>query len=88
MKLKWTSKALSDLGRLYDFLADINQPAAVQALSVAPANLLDHPRIGERLFQFEQREVRRIVVGQYEVRYEIREDTLYVLQVWHTREDR
>lgn len=39
MQLKWTSKALSDLARLYEFLAPVNRPAAaraVQALSKAP----------------------------------------------------
>jgi plasmid stabilization system protein ParE len=43
MELKWTSKALSDLTRLYDFLAPVNQPASartVQALAAAPAGLL------------------------------------------------
>jgi plasmid stabilization system protein ParE len=50
--------------------------------------LLEHPRIGEKLEEFEPREVRRILVGQYEMRYEIRESTIYVLRLWHTREDR
>jgi len=52
MELKWTSKALSDLTRLYDFLAPVNQPAGartVQALAAAPAGLLVNPRIGEKL---------------------------------------
>ena len=66
MELKWTSKALSDLARLYEFLALANKPAAaraVQALTQAPTVLLANPRIGEQLFQFEPREVRRILVG-------------------------
>ncbi|WP_284993740.1 type II toxin-antitoxin system RelE/ParE family toxin, partial [Escherichia coli] len=50
--------------------------------------LLTNPRVGEQLFQFEPREVRRILVGQYEMRYEIQGDTIYVLRLWHTREDR
>jgi plasmid stabilization system protein ParE len=29
MELKWTSKALSDLVRLYDFLAPVNKQAPV-----------------------------------------------------------
>lgn len=64
--LKWTSKALSDLSRLYEFLAPANPSAAaraVQALTKAPTILLANPRIGEQLFQFEPREVRRILVG-------------------------
>jgi plasmid stabilization system protein ParE len=90
MELKWTSKALSDLARLYEFLASVNKPAAarvVQSLTKAPTNLLINPRIGEQLFEFEQREIRRIFVGTYEVRYEV-ESTIYVLRLWHTREHR
>ena len=91
MQLKWTSKALSDLARLYDFLAPVNKPAAartVQSLAAAPASLLMNPRIGEKLDEFDPREVRRILVGKYEIRYEIHESTIYVLRLWHTREDR
>lgn len=91
MELRWTSKALADLTRLHEFLAPVNKPAAtrtVQALTKAPAILLTNPRIGEQLFQFEPREVRRILVGEYEVRYEIQASIIYVLRLWHTRESR
>jgi plasmid stabilization system protein ParE len=91
MELKWTSKALSDLARLYEFLASVNQPAAaraVQSVTKASAALLINPRIGERLSEFEPREIRRILAGNYEVRYEIQESTIYVLRLWHTREHR
>jgi len=91
MQLKWTGKALADLARLYDFLAPVNRSAAartVQLLTAAPTNLLANPRIGEKLDEFEPREVRRILVGHYEMRYDIQETTLYVLRIWHTREDR
>lgn len=91
MELKWTSKAFSDLARLYEFLSLANKPAAaraVQALTHAPTILLTNPRIGEQLFQFEPREVRRILVGEYEIRYEVIDSIIYVLRLWHTRENR
>ncbi len=91
MGLKWTSKALSDLVRLYEFLASVNQPAAaraVQSITKATTSLLMNPRIGEQLFEFEPREVRRILAGNYEVRYEIQDSTIYVLRLWHTHEQR
>ncbi len=91
MELKWTSKALSDLTRLYEFLAAVNEGVAVrtvQSLAAAPTSLLANPRIGESLEEFESREVRRILVGHYEIRYEIQEPTIYVLRLWHTRENR
>ena len=89
--IKWTSKAQSDLVRLFEFLAPVNRLAAVhtvKALVAAPARLLEHPRIGERLEEFDPRGVRRIIVGHYEMRYEIQNSTIYVLRFWHTREDR
>ncbi|WP_097414231.1 type II toxin-antitoxin system RelE/ParE family toxin [Escherichia coli] len=91
MELKWTSKALSDLARLYDFLVLASKPAAartVQSLTQAPVILLTHPRMGEQLFQFEPREVRRIFAGEYEIRYELNGQTIYVLRLWHTRGNR
>ncbi|RQO61361.1 type II toxin-antitoxin system RelE/ParE family toxin [Pseudomonas sp. KBW05] len=91
MELKWTSKALSDIARLYEFLAVVNQPAAartVQQLTSAPTTLLVNPRIGERLEEFEPRDVRRIQIGHYEMRYEIVDSTVYLLRLWHSREDR
>lgn len=91
MNLKWTRKALADLERLYEFLAKTDPPAAartIQALVEAPSLLLAHPRAGLRLSQFEPREVRRILVGQYEIRYEIANEGIYLLRIWHSREDR
>ncbi|MBP0939295.1 type II toxin-antitoxin system RelE/ParE family toxin [Pseudomonas alliivorans] len=91
MELKWTAKALSDITRLYDFLASVNQPAAartVQQLTAATLTLLNNPRIGERLEEFEPRDVRRIQIGHYEMRYEIVNSTIFLLRLWHTREDR
>lgn len=91
MELKWTSKSLSDLARLYEFLAPVNKPAAaraVQALTQAPTILLTNPHVSEQLFQFEPRKVRRILARKYEIRYEVRNGIIYVLRLWHTREDR
>lgn len=91
MRLQWTSKALSDVVRLHKFLAGANAQAAarvVKSLVAAPAGLVANPRIGEKLDEFEPREIRRLLVGHYELRYEIVESTLYVIRIWHTREER
>ena len=91
MELKWTRKALDDMVRLHEFLSPLNKQAAastVQSLTAAPVKLLAQPRIGEKLEEFDPREVRRILVGHYEIRYEIQNSTIYVLRLWHTRENR
>ena len=60
MEVKWSSKALSDLARLYTFLAPVNKSAAartVQSLTLAPNTLLANSRIGEQLDEFLPREI-------------------------------
>lgn len=91
MNVKWTSKGNSDLVRLHEFLVSVNPRAAanvVRALVAAAGRLNEHPRIGEKLEQYEPRDVRRILVGDYEMRYEIRDATIYIVRLWHTREHR
>ncbi|MHA4869594.1 type II toxin-antitoxin system RelE/ParE family toxin [Duganella sp. PWIR1] len=91
MKLHWSKKALSDLQRLHEFLerGDANAAArTIRALIEAPEVLLANPRIGEPLGQFLPRDVRRILVRRYEIRYEIKNSTIDVLRIWHTKEHR
>jgi plasmid stabilization system protein ParE len=91
MQLKWTASAVTDIARLHDFLAPLNSTAAaktVQMLTHAPSGLLSHPLIGRLLEEFAPKQIRRIIVGQYEIRYEIIDSTIYILRVWHTRENR
>ena len=91
MQLQWSDAALLDIGRLRDFLAIVNPRAAakvVQSLTAAPEKLMQHPRLGQRLEGFEGREVRRIFVGDYEMRYQIIDDAVLISRLWHAREDR
>ncbi len=89
--VRWTSKALGDLERLHTFLSGANPRAAAQVVRmlVQGAGVLrENPCLGTPLGGYEPREVRRIMVGQYEMRYEVHEAEAIVLRLWHTREDR
>ena len=92
MRVRWTVEARSDLVRLFEFLAPVNRQAAARAirsLRAAPARLLrDNPRLGPQLEDFASREVRRLFVGEYELRYEIRGEVIIVVRLWHMRENR
>ena len=91
MRDRWTVEARSDLVRLYEFLSPVNRQAAAQvvrSLRAAPQRLVSFPLIGPRLDDFRPRDVRRLVVGDYELRYEVRAETIVVLNIWHAREDR
>ena len=76
---------------MHDHLKPVAPDAAarvVRQLSRAPDRLRDYPRIGEKLPAYEPREVRRILVGNYELRYEIANAAILVLRIWHCRENR
>jgi plasmid stabilization system protein ParE len=91
MRLVWSPQSQTDLARLHSFLAPKSRPAAtavLRGLRAGARRLLDHPRIGQRLDGIPQREVHRIMLGDYELRYEIRTDAIVVLRIWHTRENR
>ena len=91
MALKWTSSAQLDLVRLHDFLAPVNPRAAakiVQQLVAGAGRLVAYPQLGVGLDEFSPRDVRRVIVGDYELRYEVTDTAIYVLRLWHAREDR
>jgi plasmid stabilization system protein ParE len=91
VKLVWTRPALTDLVRLHDFLETVNPRAAdrvIKALNASAKQLLAFPRIGARLEEYGPREIRRLIVGDYELRYEIADDSISIVRIWHGKEDR
>jgi plasmid stabilization system protein ParE len=89
VKLVWTRKSLDDIVRLHEFLAALNAAAAakiVQGLVSTAGRLLRFPRMGERLDRYDPREVRRIFAGDYEIRYEVTQESIAILRIWHGRE--
>jgi plasmid stabilization system protein ParE len=60
----------------------------VERLTAAPDVLLRQPKIGTPLGDFSPRDVRYLIVGDYEMRYELVGDTAWIVRLWHTREDR
>lgn len=81
MTLKWTRATLSDLQRLHAFLHPVNPDAA--------ARVIQRLTEGPDLLQTQPREVRSILIGDYELRYEITADqAVWILRVWRTREFR
>lgn len=91
MKVQWSAAAQGDLGRLHSFLAQHDLDAADRTLDTlvdAPETLLDFPRRGPRLSEFDPREVREYRCGKYLLRYELTGTDIALLRVFHAREDR
>jgi plasmid stabilization system protein ParE len=91
MRIVWSSAAWADIDRLHAFLAehDLDGADAVfDRLANAPASLLDFPRRGSRLSEFDPQEIREFRVDGYLLRYELARTDIIVLRFFHAREDR
>jgi plasmid stabilization system protein ParE len=91
MRLIWAEEARADLRRLYVFLAAKNPKAAeltMLSLTEAPDRLLRQPAMGQRVESIKGRSVRRMIVGAYEVRYELVGEDIRISRIFHTREER
>ena len=89
MAIVWTETAYRDLERLYEFLAAVDPAAAgrqIQALTNAPETLLTMPAIGQILPQYAPRNVRRLLVARYEMRYEFVAQDVKILTIWRQGE--
>lgn len=89
MIIGWSSEARDDVDRLADFVAAYDPVLANEVeieLSQAPKKLLQFPRRGTRLSEFDPREVREFRVGRYLLRYELTASDIHVLRFFHGRE--
>ena len=91
MAVKWTTKALNDAERLCLFLAQHDRDVAsslAQKLRETPVRVVSHPRLGERVDSYILREVRKLSIGRYVMHYELRDNDILTLRIWHGREER
>ena len=89
--IRWSPEARDDVDRLVDFIAAHDPILAGEIeheLGQAPRRLLDFPRRGSRLSDFDPREVREFRIRSYLLRYELAGTNIVVLRFFHAREDR
>ena len=91
MKFQFSKAALHDLVRLREFIAQHNPEAAQrisQRLRGAIKGLVAMPKIGLPV-ENTPGDIRELIFGRYVIRYEIRgKDLLYILRIWHGKENR
>jgi plasmid stabilization system protein ParE len=89
MQIRFSPESVQDLKRLHDFL-DQHDPEVARTtvlnLKVAINRFAETPRIGRPIEDIEN--VREFVFGRYVVRYLVKDEAVYVLRLWHSKEDR
>jgi toxin ParE1/3/4 len=82
----WTQTARRDLRSIRGYVAMDNAAAAdrlARSFLEATSRLADYPELGRRLPQFESREIRQLVVGNYLIPYENSSTGVRILRVRH-----
>ncbi len=92
MKLKYTKEALDDLIRLKEFI-EAKNPEAAQRISSelvdGISDLTEFPKMGFEVKDALDPDIMRdIYINDYHIRYLALEQTIYVLRIWHQKEDR
>lgn len=91
MEIYWTFKAQGDLERIYHFALQYSRRHAddvLDRLISGCAGLSAHPAIGVQQSRYEPREVRKVLFDDYEIHYEVRNNSLFIVDLWHTKEER
>lgn len=93
MKLVWLPQSQDDIERLFNFLLDKDPAAAeraVRTIQIGAKRLCEFPHIGRPMG--DETERRELFIpfgaGAYVLRYRVHGDTIVVIRVWHSREER
>jgi len=92
MNVQYSLEAVEDLRRLREFIEEKNPTAAQRAASTILKGinqLKEFPLLGTKVSRAPNPEyVRDLVIGNYLARYLVHEKKIYVLRIWHQKEDR
>lgn len=92
MRISYSPESIEDLRRLREFI-DVKNPMTAQkaaaSISKGIKQLKSFPYLGIEVPQAPNPEmIRDLIIGNYIVRYLVNSEEVYVLRVWHHKEDR
>ncbi|MCU7816425.1 MAG: type II toxin-antitoxin system RelE/ParE family toxin [Candidatus Thiodiazotropha sp. (ex Cardiolucina cf. quadrata)] len=91
MKVKYSSESIDDLQRVVEFVENRNPYAARRIaidLQEGVDRLKNFPQIGLPVLKAtEPEQLRDLYIGDYTVRYLITDEVIYILRIWHGKEN-
>lgn len=91
MKIKYSPESIADLNRLVEFVEAKNLYAARRiAIDIQEAfdNLKRFPKMGLPVLKSSDPDlIRDLYINQYVARYLINNDIIFILRVWHNKEN-
>lgn len=91
MKVKYSPESIGDLQRVVEFVENKNPYAARRIaidLQEGVERLKQFPQIGLPVLKAaDPEQLRDLYVGEYTVRYLITDEAIYILRIWHGKEN-
>ncbi|MBL3591846.1 MAG: type II toxin-antitoxin system RelE/ParE family toxin [gamma proteobacterium endosymbiont of Lamellibrachia anaximandri] len=92
MRIVYSPESIEDLSRLKEFIEKHNPQAAKrisQSIIKGIKQLKTFPMLGVEVTRAPNPEMMRdLIIGNYVVRYLVYDETIYILRVWHHKENR
>ncbi len=89
-KLIWTEPAVNDLQAIFDFISKDSEYYAcvfIGEIIGSVEKLTDFPEIGRIVPEYQQNDIREIIVENYRVIYQLEQNRILILTVAHGRRD-
>ncbi len=91
MKVKYSPESIGDLQRVVEFVENKN-PYAARRIAIdiqeGMERLKQFPQIGLPVLKASEPEnIRDLYVGHHTVRYLIADEVIYILRIWHGKEN-
>jgi addiction module RelE/StbE family toxin len=86
----WSGPALDDLRSIKDYVSRDKPKAArrlAERISRCVLDLAEFPEAGRPVPEFPDSGYREVIVAPYRIIYEVTDDRVIVLRVWHGRRD-
>jgi len=85
---RWSQRARADLRAIHDYIAKdsaLNAKAVVRDILARAATLPDTPRIGRRVPELDDPEIREVPAHSWRVIYQLRDNAVFIVTLVHRR---
>jgi plasmid stabilization system protein ParE len=91
MKIRYSPESVDDLHRVVEFV-EVKNPFAARRIAIDLQEGVDKlkkfPKIGVPVLKASDPEnMRDLYIGRYTVRYLVADEIIYVLRIWHNKEN-
>ena len=90
MRIRWSRRARHDLREIRESIskdAPSDAKQFAEKIIIATERLIDHPKLGRKVPEAEQDQIRDLIFRNYRIIYLIRSDHVYIVTVIHGNRD-